>query len=109
MIPTPGRSDITLRRVSIQAADPVTGEVFVTDPTGWTQNVRATTRVKGSGFPAVGEIWLCQRLSSVWVLTAQVGHIPPPAVTGPRAGADAVTLSLLDALVALGLVDDRTS
>ena len=105
----PTSTPLDVRRVSVTAADPDSGEVMVRDGNGWQATVRASTRPKGTGFPAPGEIWIISRSGPSWMLGAQVGALPPPLVTGSRATADPVTLSLLAALTAIGVVRDGTT
>jgi hypothetical protein len=61
--------------------------------------------------PKVGETWLIDRsLGAQWALAAPVvPGVPTPTITGSRATSDSVALSLLEALVALGLVEDGTT
>lgn len=86
------------------------GTCIVRDTLGRERTVRYSTRPKGTAPPAEGETWVIRRLSGeTWVLSAMLDALRPPVVSGSRAGADAVTLSVLDALVALGLVTDDTT
>jgi hypothetical protein len=63
--------------------------------------------------PKVDEVWIIDQTFGVWSFAATV-QTPTqfvgglPAVTGARSGADPVTLSLLAALVQIGLVTDET-
>jgi len=60
--------------------------------------------------PQVGERWFIDRALGGWTLAACLS-VPPPGsqvVTGLRPLMDPASSSLLDALVALGLVDDQT-
>jgi hypothetical protein len=65
-------------------------------------------RAKGAR-PQVGEHWMISRDLGGWTLAACLSVPPTPVVAGSRAAADPVTLSLLDALVQLGLVTDETT
>jgi len=59
--------------------------------------------------PRVGDHWLVDQTYGTWTFAALVSEVPlVPTVTGARSAADPVTLSLLSALVALGLVQDGT-
>ena len=59
--------------------------------------------------PRVGEHWLLDQVYGFWSFAALLRATDTaPEVTGPRAGADPVTLSLLAALVEVGLVRDKT-
>lgn len=97
-----------LRRVSITAADPDTGEVMVRDTNGAEFSILGTTRTKGSGFPAPGEIWIIQRTGPAWTLRTQIGAPAPPVISGeiPAGSALAATVA---GLAALGLIRDETS
>jgi hypothetical protein len=57
--------------------------------------------------PRVGEQWLLDRAYGPWSFAAIVSDVKPE-VSGDRSTADPVTLSLLDAMVSLGLVVDKT-
>ncbi len=86
------------------------GMCTVRDSLGRERSIRYSTRPKGTSPPAEGEDWVIRRLSGkTWALSAMVRAPQPPVVEGTRAGADAVALSVLDALVALGLVEDGTT
>jgi hypothetical protein len=61
-----------------------------------------------SGPPRVDEVWVVDRTLGYWTFSSIV-HSVPPVVTGARSAADPVTLSLLAALVELGLVVDGTA
>lgn len=100
-----------LRRVLVEAVDFDRQLATVLMPSVDTRmNIPlGVTRVR-SETPKVGETWIIERtLGSQWVFAALVrSSVPPPVVTGSRAASDDVALSLLDALVALGLVEDGT-
>lgn len=102
----------TVRRVQIEAVDFDAQLVTVVMPT---VNTRIQIPMQGrrtrSETPKVGETWLIDRsLGAQWALAAPiVPGVPVPTVTGSRASSDAVALSLLEALVALGLVEDGTT
>jgi hypothetical protein len=102
-----------VRRVLIEAVDYDAQLVTVLMPT---VNTRIQIPLQGgrkvrSETPKVGETWLIDRsLGSQWALAAPiVPGVPTPTVTGSRALSDPVSLSLLAALVALGLVEDGTT
>lgn len=96
-----------MRRVSITGADPETGEVMVRDTNGLEFTLLGTTRPKGTGFPAPGEIWLAQRSGPAWSLRTQIGATPPPIITGgvEVGSPEAATLAALDSL---GLIRNHT-
>lgn len=61
-------------------------------------------------YPREGEFWMITKdLLGAWTFGAPFDPKPAPVVTGSRATADPVTLSLLAALVQLGLVTDSTT
>lgn len=99
--------ETTRARVTSVSED---GTCIVRDTLGRERVVRYSTRPKGTAPPAADELWVISRLAGdTWVLSAMVDAPRAPVVSGSRAGADAVTLSVLDALVALGLVEDGTT
>lgn len=102
----------SVRRVRIEEVDLDRQIVIVSMPTVNTQfQVPLSVRRSRLDMPVVGETWLIERtLGPQWTLAAPVDPAKPrPAVTGSRALSDAVSLSLLAALVDLGLVDDQTT
>lgn len=105
-VTTPAVADI--RRVSITGANPVTGELMVRDTNGAEFSMLGSTRPKGTGFPEVGEIWLIQRTGPAWLLRAQIGHRPPPVITGGVTSGSAAQ-SVLAALASLGLIVDHST
>lgn len=101
-----------MRRVLIESVDYDAQLVTVLMPTVNTRiQIPLAGRRARSETPKVGETWLIDRsLGAQWALAAPlVPGAPPPTVTGSRALSDPVALSLLDALVALGLVEDGTT
>lgn len=103
----PAGLETTRARVTSVLED---GTCIVRDTLGRERVVRYSTRPKGNPPPAVDELWVVSRMTGdTWVLSAMIDAPRPPVVSGARAGADAVTLSVLDALVALGLVEDGTT
>lgn len=101
-----------VRRVRVESVDFDQQIVVVSMPTVNTQiKVPLSVRRSRLDLPVVGETWLIERtLGSQWTLAAPVYPASPrPAVTGSRALSDPVSLSLLAALVDLGLVDDQTT
>lgn len=58
--------------------------------------------------PQVGEMWLMDRVHGDWQFSVRI-RATPPVVTGSRALADPVSLSLLEAMVTIGFVVDGTS
>lgn len=101
-----------VRRVLVDDIDFDGGWVSVLIPTTNTR-IRiplGVSRVR-SETPKVGETWIIDRsLGAQWTFAALVApSAPPPVVTGSRAASDPVSLSLLAALVTLGLVEDGTS
>jgi hypothetical protein len=101
-----------VRRVRIEAVDFEQQFVVVSMPTTTTRfKVPLGVRRVRSDTPRVGETWLVERhLGPQWTLAALVAPaVAPPTVTGSRALSDPVSLSLLAAMVALGLVEDGTS
>lgn len=100
---------VPVRRVTVTAVYE-DGQVEVRDTLGGVRKVPGDMRPKGSAPPAVGEVWVIQKDDGLpWRLVSQIGHRPPPEVTGSRAASDPVALSLLKALADLGLVIDKTS
>lgn len=102
----------SVRRVRIEAVDYDQQIVEVSMPSvGSVIKVPLSVRRSRLDAPVVGETWLIERsLGPQWVLAALVSPATPrPTVTGSRAATDAVALSLLAALVDLGLVEDGTS
>ena len=62
--------------------------------------------------PKVGEIWFIDQDYGFWSFSSLVVANAPPAtpqVTGAKASADPITLSLLAAMVQIGLVTDGTT
>lgn len=101
-----GLEDLRVR-VTAVADD---GTCIVRDTLGRERSIRYSTRLKGTGQPAEGETWVIRRLSGeTWVLSVMLDTPRRPVVEGVRAGADDVALSVLDALVKLGLVEDGTT
>lgn len=101
-----------VRRVRVEAVDLDRQVCVVSMPSIGTQiTVPLSVRRAALEFPAVGETWLIERSLGVqWTLAARVAPLAArPVVTGSRAASDAVSLSLLAALVDLGLVDDETT
>jgi hypothetical protein len=82
------------------------GTCLTRDTIGRERQVRYDLRPKGTGVPAGGEIWLIRKMGDTWVLGAQVGAARP-VVTGDRSAGTAL-VSLLAALVELGLIEDET-
>jgi hypothetical protein len=102
---------VIVERVSIAAKPDTDGTVLVRNTIGKQWGVRADLRPSGTAPPREGEVWLLARQvrSAPDVLWLRIAHPAPPVVTGPRSGADPVTLSLLKALSDLGLVQDKTT
>jgi hypothetical protein len=102
-------SPITSKRVSITSVDLTKGICLCRDTLGKEETVRADRRPKGSAPPSEGELWMLRREGGGWVLDSMLQVSPTPVVTGSRATADPVTLSLLAALKSLGLIKDATT
>ena len=102
-----GRS-ITRLIVDVVGATPATGKVMCRDTGGSEFEVDGSYRVKGSGFPAVGERWVLLKTGNVWVLEIQIGARSDFPITGDRVGLDPVVGQMLDAMIAHGLVQDFT-
>lgn len=63
-----------------------------------------------SRMPREGEFWVVTKdMIGMWTFAAPFDSRTPPVVTGSRAASDPVSLSLLAALVQLGLVTDGTT
>lgn len=99
---------VQLRRVSIADVIGQT-EVMVRDGNGWQERIRSDLRPKGTAGPAKGELWLIERVGGIWMLSAMIGVPPRPVITGSRVPSDSLTVSLLDALVSTGLIDDLST
>jgi len=97
------------QRASITAVNLTTGIAQARTTLGKEIQVRLDRRPKGSAAPAVGDLWTVTRDGYSWVLSSALSVSATPVVTGSRAAADPVSLSLLAALVKLGLVTDGTS
>lgn len=100
---------LTTQRVSITAVDLSAGIAQARTTLGKEIQLRLDRRPKGGAAPAVGDIWTVCKEGYSWTLKAMLNAPATPTVTGSRAAADPVTLSLLAALVQLGLVQDGTT
>jgi hypothetical protein len=101
-----------IRRVLVDSVDYDQGFALVSVPSvvGQTR-IPLGVRRSNLDLPRVGETWLIERhLGSQWTFGAIVAPaVARPVITGSRTGASALTLSLLEALVALGLAEDGTT
>lgn len=105
---TIARPGQTVRQVTVGSIDLTTGIATCTEKTtGHTLSVPLIP-ARSMMWPQPGQTWLIDKsLNSAWSFAGFLGG-PRLAVTGTRSGADDVSLSVLDALVALGLVADQT-
>lgn len=100
-----------VRRVRIEEIDFTRQTVMVSMPSvGSLLKIPLSVRSTRAEVPKVGETWLISRHNgSQWALEALIAPgVPTPTVTGSRALSDPVSLSLLAAMVSLGLVEDGT-
>jgi hypothetical protein len=100
---------LTNRTVVISAVDTVKQIASAKDGLGKTIEIRIDRRQKGTAIPAEGDTWTVTRIGFNWVLESMLSVPVAPAVVGSRAATDQISLSLLAALVQLGLVTDETS
>lgn len=96
------------RQVTVTAVDLTQGTVSATERTTGHTAIYPLLPIRTGVLPQVGQTWLLDRsMGGGWSFAALLGG-PRRAVTGTRAGTNALTLSMLAALVELGLVDDQT-
>lgn len=85
------------------------GAAHVRDPFGNEHVVGLNTIPGKSATPSAGETWLITAGVQGWSFVHLLSPPVLPEVVGARTGADPLAVSLLDALVTLGLVRDGTS
>lgn len=97
-------------RVSVEQVLPSLGYAICReDLTNREVQVMLSPRTTKTTWPREGERWLVDRLAGGWGFFRIDNVLAPPTVTGSRALADPVTLSLLAALSQLGIVEDGTT
>jgi hypothetical protein len=60
-------------------------------------------------WPQVGDRWLIDRSTGVWMLQCKITATSPPAVTGSRNAVPPALQQVLGVLDGLGLIDDQTT
>lgn len=96
---------LTARIISIQG-----NTATVKDSLGKIREIRVDVQRAKGAQPAVGETWLISNdFNGTWTFAAIMGNQPPTPITGSRTGANPITLQLLDALAAAGIVVDNTT
>lgn len=85
------------------------GEARCLDIFGNTHRINVSACRSKCLFPRQGEVWIIDQQYGDWMFGILLGGFKTPQVTGSRATADPVTLSLLEALKTLGLVRDGTT
>lgn len=98
----------TFKRATITQIDQDNFRCFAKDSVGKEYSI-PLHRPKGSGSPAIGELWMIERVPAGWVLHSLVNPPAPTVITGVKAGANTITLQLLAVLDKLGIVDDQTT
>lgn len=100
---------ITSLQVNVQAVYPDIQRADCRDSFGGLQQVAINPRPM-TRYPREGEFWVITKdMIGNWTFAAPIDGAPAPVVAGSRALADPVSLSLLAALVKLGLVADGTT
>jgi len=96
-------------QVHIEQVLPAQQLALCRDSFGGMQQVALNPRPT-SRYPREGEFWIITKdMIGLWTFAAPMDGTPAPVVTGSRALADPVALSLLSALSQLGLVVDGTT
>lgn len=98
------------KQVKVEQVIPTTGIALCRDDLGQETQVPLSVRRSITNWPREGEYWIVAKsIIGGWTFEAILTAMPPPIVTGSRAAADPVTLSLLNALVTQGIVQDGTT
>lgn len=79
------------------------GIALCKDDHGTVVQVPTALRRGGGGWAQVGQVWLIDRQYGQWSFSALASDHAPPVITAVRTGESALTLQLLDALLAAGL------
>lgn len=95
-------------RVMIDEINIYEQRVIAIDALGQSFTIPLQMRYGKGLWPKVGEHWVITRDTGPWVLAICLDAHEQPVITGPKAGESALTLQLLDAMAAAGLVEDRT-
>jgi hypothetical protein len=99
---------ISTLQVHVEQVVPTRQMAMCRDSFGGLQEVAINPRPMPR-YPREGEFWVITKdLIGLWTFAAPMDGKPAPVVTGSRALADPVALSLLSALTQLGLVTDGT-
>lgn len=98
-------SEIT---VSVTGVDIDTQQLICVNAYGQEFSVNASVRPKGVGLPALGERWTIQRRGQGWILGLCLTPVTVPTITGDQNTADPLSVQLLAAMAAHGLVNDQT-
>jgi hypothetical protein len=98
------------KQVKVEQVNPTTGIALCRDEFNQETQVPMSVRRNLASWPREGEHWIIAKsIMGGWTFEAILSAVPPPEVTGSRAAADPVTLSLLAALVSQGIVLDGTT